>query len=190
LILVLSGPSGSGKTTLLAGLLKDKAIRKILRKSISLTTRPRRSKEIRGRDYFFVSRERFLRLLKAKKILEWTRYLGYYYATPKEFVEKELRHGKGIGLCLDLKGALRIKKLYPQNAVLVFVVPPSLDVLRKRIRQRCHKTCAREITRRLALARKEMLASRFYDYEVVNNRLKGSIQQLKAIVLKETKELT
>jgi len=82
-LFIISGPSGSGKTTLLAGLIKDKKIGKLLVKSRSLTTRPRRTGESNGSEYFFVTPLEFRHILKAKKILEWTRYLGYYYGTPK-----------------------------------------------------------------------------------------------------------
>jgi len=89
-LFIVSGPSGSGKTTLASSVLKSPELKNRLIKSISLTTRPRRPGEKDKKDYFFVPEERFKKLLKAKKILEWTRYLGYYYATPKDFVESQL----------------------------------------------------------------------------------------------------
>ncbi|MDD5060493.1 MAG: ATP-binding cassette domain-containing protein, partial [Candidatus Omnitrophica bacterium] len=135
-IFVISGPSGSGKTTLLNRLIQDKEIGKLLIKSRSLTTRPRRWQERDGRDYFFISPGEFKRLLKAKKILEWTRYLGYYYGTPRGEVEARLKKGGHIGFCLDLKGAALLKKIYPKNTVTVFVLPPSLETLKARIEGR------------------------------------------------------
>jgi guanylate kinase len=109
-IFVISGPSGSGKTTLLTSLIKDKKVSKLLVKSCSLTTRPKRSGEKEGKDYFFVTTPKFQSLLKAKKILEWTRYLGYYYGTPRGPLESQIQSGKCLGLCLDLKGARILKK--------------------------------------------------------------------------------
>lgn len=184
-IFVISGPSGSGKTTLLAKLLHDKKIGRILVKSCSVTTRPRRAGERQGRDYFFVGKNEFNRLLKAKKILEWTRYLGYYYGTPKEFVDKQLQAGKNILLCLDFKGALRIKRLYAHNCTTIFILPPSLTELTKRIKKRCHLTKKEEIEQRLQLAKKEISTASKYDYCLLNEDLKNVVEELKAIILKK-----
>lgn len=186
LIFVVSGPSGSGKTTLLKGLLKDRSLNSALVKSISLTTRSRRSGERNKRDYFFVSPEEFRQKLKAKKILEWTKYLGYYYATPKDFVERQLKKKKNLLLCLDLKGASKIKQHYPGNAVTIFINPPSLGALRLRIESRCHKTRKEEVSRRLALATEELRASCQYDYCIMNKNLYQAMKSLKNIILKET----
>jgi len=184
-IFIISGPSGSGKTTLLTRLIQDKKIAKLLVKSRSVTTRPKRFGERQGKDYFFVSKEEFRRLLKAKKILEWTRYLGYYYGTPKGPVEKLLKAGRHLGLCLDLKGARILKKIYPQNTVTIFVLPPSLDVLKARIEGRCRETNKQEISQRLRLAKKEMSAARQFDYNVLNGDLQVALKDLKKIFLKE-----
>jgi len=184
-IFVISGPSGSGKTTLLERLLKDKGLKKKLAKSISLTTRQRRSGERSGKHYFFISESELKERLRAKKILEWTRYLGYYYATPKGFVERELRKGKNLALCLDLKGALQIKRIYPKNAVTIFIAPPSIEELRQRIKGRCSKTKQEEIMGRLELASEEMLEARRYDYSLVNEDLTQAQKMLKDIILRE-----
>ncbi|KPK98535.1 MAG: hypothetical protein AMJ95_03695 [Omnitrophica WOR_2 bacterium SM23_72] len=185
LIFVVSGPSGSGKTTLLKKLLLDRSLSKVLVKSISLTTRPQRSNEHRGKDYSFITCKDFRSARKTKKILEWTRYLGYYYATPKGFVHKQLVQGKHVVLCLDLKGALTIKRSYPKNSVTIFVAPPSLRTLQQRIVKRCHKTKKEEITERLKLARKEMLGSCLYDHCLVNNNLAQAVKDLKKIIVQE-----
>ena len=182
-IFIICGPSGSGKTTLLASLIKDKKIGKLLVKSCSITTRPRRTGERDAVEYFFVTGFEFKRLLKAKKILEWTRYLGYYYGTPKGPLESKLRGGKNIGLCLDLKGARALKKLYPNNALTVFVLPPSLDVLKRRIENRCSRTNKKEIARRIRLARRELLAASQFDYCVLNQNLRLALGELKNIFL-------
>jgi guanylate kinase len=182
---VISGPSGSGKTTLLKGLLKHKALRGKVIKSVSLTTRLPRQGEKNRKDYFFVTREEFRRKLRAKKILEWTKYLGYYYATPLDFVKTQLKKGKNVLLCLDLKGALKIRRLYPKNTVLIFILPPSLEALRERIAGRCRKTKKEEIGARLKQAKKEFLALKKYDYSIINKNLSQAARELKEIVLKE-----
>lgn len=185
LIFVISGPSGSGKTTLLKNLLKDRQLKKKLTKSVSFTTRPKRSGEREKRDYFFITEPQFKQELKAKKILEWTRYLGYYYATPRDFVEKQLKKDKHIILCLDLKGASRVKRLYPGNTVLIFIIPPSLGTLRERIGRRCNKTKKEEIRKRLKLAKAELRACRRYDYCLVNKNLQQAVKELGGLMLTE-----
>jgi len=184
-IFIISGPSGSGKTTLLKRVLLDKSLRYKLAKSVSLTTRPKRSKERQAKDYFFVKPQEFRQLNQAKKILEWTRYLGYYYGTKKDFLEEQLAKGRHVALCLDFKGALKLKKLYPQNALTVFVEPPSINELRKRIKGRCSKTRPEEVERRVKLAVAELKNGRRYDYIVKNKNLARAENRLKEIILKE-----
>ena len=184
LIFVISGPSGSGKTTLLEKVLLNKALRRRLAKSISVTTRGKRSGEREGKDYFFISPAEFRRLHKAKKILEWTQYLGYYYGTKKDFLEERLKSGRHLALCLDMRGALRLKKLYPKYAVTIFIEPPSLKELRKRIEGRCCKTKPEEINKRIKLAVAELKNSRRYDYVVKNNNLSLAAGRLGNIILK------
>jgi len=184
-IFVISGPSGSGKTTLLKRALISRVLKKKLAKSISITTRLKRSGEREGRDYFFVKLPEFRRLNKTKKILEWTRYLGYYYGTKKEFLEERLSKGKHLALCLDLKGALKLKKLYPENTVTIFIDPPSIKELRKRIEARCSKTKQEEINKRIRLAVGELQNSRRYDYVLKNENLNKAEERLKEIILKE-----
>ena len=181
----MSGPSGSGKTTLAKKVLQDKSLGKFLVKSISLTTRPRRTNEKRRQDYFFVSEKDFRKVRKAKKILEWTRYLGYYYATPKDFVDKQLARGRHIVMCLDLKGVFAVKKLYPENTITIFIAPPSLRALQQRIGKRCQRTGQEEIRERLKLARKEVLTFSRYDYCLVNKNLKQAVRALKNIIVGE-----
>ena len=185
LIFIISGPSGSGKTTLAESLLGDAALKNKLVKSISLTTRPRRSGERDKEDYFFISDKRFKQELKTNKILEWTKYLGYYYATPRDFIEGQLYKARNIILCLDLKGAFTIKRRYPRNTVTIFVVPPSLDTLLHRITGRCNKTKKEEVRQRLELAREELSDAGRYDYCVVNKDLNQARKESQGIILKE-----
>ena len=185
LIFVISGPSGSGKTTLAQKLTQAKALKNKFIKSISFTTRPKRQGERDKKDYLFLSDREFKEKRQAKKILEWTRYLDYYYGTPRDSVERQLDKGKHVLLCLDVKGALQIKRLYPQNTVTIFVMPPSLMTLKDRIRKRCRQTKREEIEQRLQLARRELAAAKRYDYCLINQDLKQAVRELQGIILQE-----
>ncbi len=184
-IFIISGPSGSGKTTLLQRLFKNKKLKNSVVKSISFTTRPRRSGERKNKDYFFISEKEFKQKRSAKKIIEWTKYLSYYYGTPKEFVEQQLEKEKNIALCLDKKGALNIKRLYPKLTVTIFIIPPSIEELQKRIEARCNKTKKEEIKNRVRLAQRELSLSRKYDHRIFNKNLNLAAKELQDIVLNE-----
>jgi guanylate kinase len=184
MIFILSGPSGSGKTTLRDLLLQDKSVKKKFVKSVSLSTRPRRSKEKEGRDYFFVTEKEFIKLKRSGKILEWTKYLGYYYGTKKDLVKSALKNGKNVLLCLDFKGAMRVKKLYRKEAVAIFVIPPSFKELYKRIQGRSLKTKDEEVVRRVRLAELELKNASHYDYSLRNINLTQAVKRLKGIILK------
>ncbi|MFH1198543.1 MAG: guanylate kinase [Candidatus Omnitrophota bacterium] len=183
-VFVVSGPSGSGKTTLIDRVFKNPKLKRQLARSISFTTRPKRAIEKQGAHYFFISELKFQAARRAKKILEWTRYLGYYYATPKDRVDKYIAQGKPVVLCLDLKGALKVKKLYKFRAVTIFVEPPSIKELRQRIKGRC-QTDKKEIALRLGLADKELAAAKQYDYCILNKNLEEAARKLTGIILKE-----
>jgi guanylate kinase len=185
IVFVLSGPSGSGKTTLAQALLQDKKFSGKLEKSVSFTTRPRRRGEKDRRDYFFITEQDFRRGLKAQKILEWTRYLGYYYGTDRDFVDSRLENFRSLVLCLDLKGAARIKELYPKNSTTIFIMPPSLEELARRIENRHRETSREEIIKRLRLARKEMSRAGDFDFCVVNGNLAQAAKKLKGIISKK-----
>jgi len=190
LIFVISGPSGSGKTTLAKKLLEDKSLKRSLSRLVSFTTRPKRPGERGRHDYFFVTKEQFLKQRKAKKFLEWTQYLGYYYATAKESIQAKLNQGKSVVLCVDQRGAFRIKKLFSQSARLIFILPPDFDTLRKRINLRANGTktkSTKENARRLALAKEEMRHKHKYDYCIINEDLGKALKELKAIVTKGIK---
>lgn len=189
-IFIISGPSGSGKTTLAKKLLAEPALRDKLKRSVSCTTRPRRPDEKNKNDYIFISKRDFLAWRKKKKFLEWTRYLGYYYATPKESFNETLEKGKSLVLCLDQKGAFKIKRLYPQNTCLIFILAPSLAALKKRINLRAgrqQKKQVQEINLRLGLAKKEIELAKKYDYCILNRNLNTAFRELKHIVQKELK---
>jgi len=189
MIFILSGPSGSGKTTLRDLLLKDRAFKKIFVKSVSVTTRGKRAREVEGKDYFFVSKKAFSILREKRRILEWTEYLGYYYGTKKDTVTESLKNGKSIILCLDFKGAKRVKKLYPKETVTIFVFPPSIGELRKRIQGRSCGTKKEEVLRRIERAKAELRNAPRYDYIVRNESLTQALKKLKGIVLRKAKAL-
>jgi guanylate kinase len=185
IIFVFSGPSGSGKTTLAQAVLADKKFSGRLEKSISFTTRPRRRGEKPRKDYFFISETEFRRGQKTQKILEWTRYLGYYYGTAREFVDSRLENCRSLILCLDLKGAARIKALYPKSSVTVFIMPPSLEELARRIENRHRETNKLEIAKRLRLAKQEMACAKEFDFCVINSDLAQAVKELKGIIAKK-----
>jgi guanylate kinase len=179
-IFVISSPSGGGKTTLCNRLKKE---RFAISCSVSATTRPSRAGEKDGVDYIFLSKERFRRLVGKKKFLEWTNNFGDLYGTPRGFVDRALKRGEDVMLPIDVKGAMRVKRLYP-DAVLIFVVPPSLALLKRRLMRR--KTEGREAAaKRLATARKEMAYVKKYDYAIVNDNLKRAVGVLKSIIAAE-----
>jgi len=184
MIFILSGPSGSGKTTLRDLLLKDRALGKIFVKSVSLTTRPKRSAEKEGRDYFFTNESTFASLRKKKRILEWTRYLGYYYGTKKDSLEGILSRRKHVLLCLDFKGTKRVKKLYPEDTLTIFIIPPSIKELRKRIEKRSTGIKEEEVIRRISRAKEELKHAGQYDFSVKNINLVQAVKRLKGIILK------
>lgn len=182
-LFIISGPSGSGKTTLAEQILREKELIGRLKKSVSFTTRPMRSGEKDKKDYFFITEKEFKQNLRAKKILEWTRYLGYYYATPKEFVDGVLVEGKHVLLCVDLKGVAKLTRLYRGKTVTIFVMPPSIEELDKRIRKRCHRVSGREIKRRIEMAKREILVKDSFDYCLVNEDLAAATRQLERFIL-------
>jgi len=182
MIFVLSGPSGSGKTTLAVSALNDKKFSGKLERSVSFTTRPRRRGEKEEKDYFFISDLEFRKQLRRQKILEWTRYLGYYYGTARDFVDSRLENNKSLILCLDLKGADRIKELYLRNSCTIFIMPPSLEELARRIENRHRETSEAEVARRLRLAKREIASSDRFDFCLVNNDLAQAARELKRII--------
>jgi guanylate kinase len=182
LIFVISGPSGSGKTTLAQEILKQPKLKSKFIKSVSFTTRSRRSGEKQGRSYIFVSPEEFQRLIKTKKILEHTRYLGYDYGTPRSLLEKAIKRGSHIVLCLDIKGAMFLKKRYPGRTITIFVKPPSLNIAKKRILARTITTQPEELNKRLQLACTELDYIDKYDYCLINDNLDRAVKKVEKII--------
>lgn len=176
MIYVVSGPSGCGKSTLIKRVLTRL---EGVRFSVSHTTRARRASEINGKDYYFVSPNRFLGLVKKNAFVEWAVVHGAYYGTSK----RELSKGrdKDIILDIDVQGAAQVKKKI-RAAVFIFVLPPTFRELRKRIEERGSNSAA-DIRKRLATARKEVRSYRAFDYVVVNDDLETAARDLESIVL-------
>jgi len=187
LLFVISGPSGSGKTTLLKAILKDKDLKDKLRRSISFTTRPKRKGERNKKDYIFITEEEFKKRLKEKKILEWTKFLDYYYGTSLVDFKKLLKEKKHILLCLDEKGAFKLKRLYPKNTITIFILPPKIEELKRRILKRENKLDKKQFLKRMSLARRQLKLAELYDYRLINKDLKKTLKDLKEIILKQIK---
>lgn len=181
IVFVLSSPSGGGKTTAAQAL-----VRRVpgLVRSVSVTTRPPRASEQRDVDYRFVTSQAFTRLRRRGALLEWARVHGACYGTPKAAVERAWRRGDDALLCIDVQGARTVRRRLGRRAVLIFLLPPSRDVLRRRLRARRTEP-AEAIQQRLRVAQRELARVREYEYAVVNRRLAEAVDQLRAIVIAE-----
>ncbi len=155
-------------------------------RSISSTTRKRRKGEQGGRDYFFISRGEFLKQKAKKQFLEWAEVLGNFYGTPLKFVQEQLERGTDVILSIDVQGAQKIKRKV-KNAVFIFVLPPSVEELQRRLKARSTEN-RREIAGRLKLARWEIKQAKHYDYAVLNDNLDKALRKLKKIIAEERKE--
>ncbi|MCR4395335.1 MAG: guanylate kinase [Candidatus Saccharicenans sp.] len=177
MIYVISGPSGCGKSTLIKNLLTRLPG---LEFSVSHTTRPKRSDEVDGQDYYFVTREEFEQMKNSGAFLEWAEVHGHLYGTSREEVSRKSSRGDLI-LDIDVQGARQVKKRL-EGASFVFVVPPSYPELERRLKQR--KTDPPEaIALRLSNARREILESNIFEYLVINGDLNQALEELKAIIL-------
>ena len=180
---VISGPSGTGKGTICAELLKD--INNEF--SVSMTTRAPREGEVHGREYYFVSREEFLENVEKGNFLEHATVFDNFYGTPKDMVIKRLERGRNVILDIDVQGGLNVKASMP-DAVLIFILPPSLAELRKRLIGR--NTESPEIVeKRLSKALNEIKFIGEYDYYIVNDDIETAVSKAKAILIAETCEV-
>ena len=179
-LFVVSAPSGAGKTTLCREMrlrLHDLAY------SVSVTTRPPRPGEIDGTDFRFVTRSQFEDMVKQGQMAEWATVHTNLYGTPAAPMEAALRDGRDVLLDIDTQGAAQLRARYP-DAVLVFVVAPSMGELEQRLRER-RSDSEREITRRLQRAREEVMLWNRYDYLIVNRDVKEAMEQLESIIQAE-----
>ena len=176
-IIVVSGPSGVGKTTLVETLLEHSS--SIVR-SVSATTRLPRSGETDGVDYHFLPKSEFERLIEQNGLVEWTKYGENYYGTLKSTLESTIKAGKDIMLIIDVDGAIQLKKL-GLSCLLIFILPPSVQILRQRLEERKTETES-ELNQRLERAKAEFDLVAYYDYCVVNDQIPLAIQQLIKII--------
>jgi guanylate kinase len=176
-LIVISAPSGAGKTSIARAILERMAG---FRFSVSATTRPKRETETDGVDYFFLTKEEFLHRVQGAKFAEWEEIYGNYYGTLRSEIDQALASGERILFDIDVKGGLSIKRLYPE-ALLIFVEPPSLEVLYERLRSRRTES---EVTLKQRMERvpMELAMGAGFDHRVVNDVLERAIAEVEKIV--------
>jgi guanylate kinase len=177
ILFILSAPSGAGKTTLINGL---RSVYPEIKLSVSCTTRARRSGEVNGRDYHFITARQFASMKDRGKFAEWAKVHDFLYGTLRQPLDRSIGSGSDLILDIDVQGARKIKRIYPQ-AVLVFLLPPSWGELQRRLVLR-GTDGQNTIRRRLTNARREIQEIIKYDYYVVNRDVEGAIEALKSIV--------
>ena len=175
--IVISSPSGGGKTTLVHRLLADMPKAAY---SVSVSTRPPRTGERNGRDYFFMSKPAFERMIRKHELAEWANVHGHLYGTPRKFLDAKITLGYFPLLDVDVQGALQLKKKYP-DGVYIFLIPPTLRELSRRLRER-HTDSPEEIRRRLMAAKRELGVAQKYDYVVLNDDLDAAVERVKTIL--------
>ena len=176
-LMIVSGPSGVGKGTICDILLRENTD---IKYSISATSRNKRPNEEHGKNYFFVSNDEFEKMIEDGKLLEYARVHGNYYGTPKDFVLNSIENGDVVILEIDVQGALQVKKNYP-DAVLVFVLPPDFEELKKRLVERGTED-EETINLRMNNAKKEVEFLNEYNYSIVNDFIDESVDKMKAII--------
>lgn len=181
LLIVVSGFSGSGKGTIMKQLLKKYEEQYAL--SVSATTRQPRPGEVDGREYFFRTTEQFEEMIGQDALIEYAQYVGNYYGTPKAYVEQQLAAGKDVILEIEIQGALKVKKKFP-DTLLLFVTPPSVDVLRERLIGRGTED-AGTVKKRLGRAIEEADGVEEYDYLVVNDDLDICVEEVHSVIQAE-----
>jgi len=182
LILILSSPSGAGKTTLTQMLLQTKELDLTL--SISVTTRRRRSSEVDGIHYTFITKDKFEQLRDSGELLEWAEVHGNFYGTPRKPVEAVLRQGRDMIFDIDYQGTRQVKEKCAGDAVTIFILPPSMKDLRARLERRAEDK-GEIIETRLKAARNEIRRWVEYDYVLINDDLQRAFRELCAIHLAE-----
>ncbi|WP_150268557.1 guanylate kinase [Paenibacillus tepidiphilus] len=180
LLIILSGPSGVGKGTVCTA-LRPRMPELVY--SVSATTRNPREGEQDGVNYFFKSKEQFAAMIEADQLLEYAEYVGNYYGTPRDFVEKTLDSGRDIILEIEVQGALKVKEKFPEG-IFVFLLPPSMDELKDRIRGRGTEH-PDVINHRMSVAEDEISLIRHYDYAVVNDEIDLACRRIESIIIAE-----
>lgn len=178
LLLPIAAPSGTGKTTVCRALMQDDDRFSF---SVSCTTRPPRSYERDGIDYYFITPERFQDLIQQGAFIEWEQVFDHYYGTLRKVVEAALAEGKILLLDIDVKGALSIKKQYPQQTITVFLLPPSLEELNRRLQQRGTEK-EEALAKRQARLDLEIELSHQFDRVLVNDHLPETVRAIQKII--------
>lgn len=178
LLVVISGFSGSGKGTLMKELLKRYDDTYAL--SISATTRSPREGELHGREYFFVTKAEFEKMIENEELIEYAGYVGNYYGTPKPYVLSKLLEGKDVILEIEVQGAIDLKKRYPE-AVMIFITPPDKKTLEKRLVGRGTESKA-QIENRLERAAKEADSMENYDYLIINDEIEKTVEKIHNLI--------
>lgn len=184
LLIILSAPSGCGKSTVVQKLLEK---RPGLRFSVSATTRRPREGEVDGKDYYFITRERFAEMVEKGEFLEHAEYVENCYGTPRAPVERELAAGHDVLLDIEIQGAMQVHGKMPE-AVMVFLLPPSFEELEKRLVLR-GKDSPEVIRERLEVARRECAEAPKYDYRIVNDDVDRAVAEFDAVIEKERKKI-
>lgn len=177
ILAVVSGFSGAGKGTLMKELLKRYDNYAL---SVSATTRQPREGEKDGEDYFFVNREYFQQMIEEGRLVEYAQYVNHYYGTPRDYVEKKMAEGKDVILEIEIQGALKVKKRFP-DALLIFVTPPSAGELRRRLVGRGTETIE-VINARLRRAAEEASGMEAYDYLLINDEIDKCVEQMHQLI--------
>lgn len=185
LLLVVSAPSGAGKTTLCREMAHAVSG---LQYSISYTTRTPRAGEVNGKDYFFVSEPDFMQMVRQEEFAEWARVHNRLYGTHAGFLKRTMDGGTDVLLDVDVQGAKLLKKRFPEG-VFIFVLPPSMETLMERLRDRRSDT-PEEIERRFRVAKEEIRNFVDYDYLIINDQIKIAIRDLESIILAERLRMT
>ncbi len=181
---MLSAPSGGGKTTVIKRLLAENNPDYVY--SISVTTRQQRPGEVNGRDYWFVNQEEFEKKIENKELVEFEKVHDHYYGTPKAPIEAWIENGKTVFLDIDVFGAKHVKDQFPNDSILIFLKPPSLEVLKKRLTNRKTESSA-QINRRLERLPLEMEQAKHFDFVVVNHDLDQTAMQVKECMVSSKK---
>ncbi len=181
-LIVISAPSGSGKTTIARAIMQKYPGMLF---SVSATTRTPRAGEVNGKDYFFLSKEEFQRRVQAGDLVEWEEIYGNYYGTLKSEIDRALNRGAIMLFDVDVKGALSIKRVFPDDSLLIFIKPPSFEVLRDRLLGRKTEDDA-TIRRRLDRVPMELEKGSHFDWQVVNDDLQTAINNVDEIIRTHT----
>lgn len=181
IMFVLSSPSGAGKTTITRRLLESDTG---LEMSVSMTTRPKRSDEIDGRDYHFAEESRFRKMIENGEFLEYAKVFGHWYGTPREPVEDALAEGRDVVFDIDWQGRGQLAEAMPNEVVQVFILPPSWEELEQRLRRRA-QDLDDVVAARMAEANDEMSHFVDYDYVVINSSLDEAVNRVQSILVAE-----